>query len=66
MRSHLFLCVLAYDVEWYMRAAWSDLIFTDPNFDKNSQHHQMSDPAMANKHSGENLHGTGVCQFKFT
>jgi transposase len=29
VRSHIFLCVLAYYVEWHMRAAWRPLLFAD-------------------------------------
>jgi hypothetical protein len=29
VRSHIFLCVLAYYVEWHMREAWRPLLFAD-------------------------------------
>ena len=29
MRSHIFLCMLAYYVEWHMREAWRELMFAD-------------------------------------
>ena len=29
VRAHLFLCMLAYYVEWHMREAWAPLMFTD-------------------------------------
>jgi len=29
VRSHIFLCVLAYYVEWHMREAWRSVIFAD-------------------------------------
>jgi transposase len=29
VRTHIFLCMLAYYVEWHMRQAWAPLIFTD-------------------------------------
>ena len=29
VRSHIFLCMLAYYVEWHMREAWRELIFAD-------------------------------------
>jgi transposase len=31
VRSHIFLCMLAYYVEWHMREAWRDLMFADPD-----------------------------------
>jgi hypothetical protein len=29
VRSHIFLCMLAYYVEWHMREAWAELLFAD-------------------------------------
>ena len=29
LRSHIFLCMLAYYVEWHMRDAWRELMFAD-------------------------------------
>jgi transposase len=29
VKAHIFLCMLAYYVEWYMREAWRPLLFTD-------------------------------------
>jgi hypothetical protein len=29
VRSHILLCMLAYDVEWHMREAWRELLFAD-------------------------------------
>ncbi len=29
MRAHIFLCILAYYVEWHMRQAWAPLMFAD-------------------------------------
>jgi transposase len=29
VRAHIFLCLLAYYVEWHLRAAWSSLLFQD-------------------------------------
>ena len=31
VRAHIFLCVLAYYVEWHLRDAWRDLLFADPD-----------------------------------
>ena len=31
VRAHLFLCLLAYYVEWHMREAWRALTFADPD-----------------------------------
>ncbi len=29
VRAHIFICMLAYYVQWHMRQAWSSLLFTD-------------------------------------
>jgi transposase len=29
VRAHILLCMLAYYVEWHMRAAWRELMFAD-------------------------------------
>lgn len=29
VRAHIFLCMLAYYVEWHMRQAWSEMLFAD-------------------------------------
>jgi transposase len=31
VRAHIFLCTLAYYVEWHMREAWRELMFADPD-----------------------------------
>ena len=31
VRAHIFLCVLAYYVEWHMREVWRELLFADEN-----------------------------------
>jgi transposase len=31
VRAHIFLCMLAYYVEWHMREAWRELMFADEN-----------------------------------
>ena len=33
MRAHIFLCVLAYYVEWHMREAWREVMFADTDRD---------------------------------
>jgi transposase len=33
VRAHIFLCMLAYYVEWHMREAWRELMFADEDLD---------------------------------
>ena len=37
VRAHIFLCVLAYYVEWHMRQAWRELLFVDTQLDEKAQ-----------------------------
>ena len=41
VRAHIFLCVLAYDVEWHRRQALAPLLFDDEDLE---QHRQTRDP----------------------
>ena len=34
VRAHIFLCTLACYVEWHMRQAWQQLLFSDPHLDE--------------------------------
>ena len=34
VRSHIFLCMLAYYVEWHMKEAWRELLFSDEEQEK--------------------------------
>ena len=70
VRSHLFLCMLAYYVEWHMREAWSELTFSDhDNHQITETRHPVhpagvSDAALAKKQSKELPDGTDVCKFR--
>ena len=47
VRSHIFLCMLAYYVEWHMRQAWKELMFTD----EDQAAKQVRDPVAPAKRS---------------
>ena len=51
VRSHIFLCMLAYYVEWHMREAWRPLMFTD----QDQQAKQTRDPVAPAKRSAAAL-----------
>jgi hypothetical protein len=38
VRAHIFLCMLAYYVEWHMREAWRELMFADEDQDAKATH----------------------------
>ena len=47
VRAHIFLCMLAYYVEWHMRQAWRELMFTD----EDQAAKQVRDPVAPAKRS---------------
>ena len=47
VRAHIFLCMLAYYVEWHMREAWRELMFADTD----QQAKAMRDPVAPAKRS---------------
>ena len=51
VRAHIFLCLLAYYVEWHLREAWRELMFADPD----QQAKTMRDPVAAAKRSNAAL-----------
>ena len=50
VRAHIFLCMLAYYVEWHMREAWRELLFADPHLDELTE---TRDPVLAASRSSE-------------
>jgi hypothetical protein len=51
VRAHIFLCLLAYYVEWHLRAAWRELMFTDTD----PEAHATRDPVAPAKRSAAAL-----------
>ena len=47
VRGHIFLCMLAYYVEWHMRKALAPLLFEDEELDENRQKRDPVKPAKA-------------------
>jgi Transposase DDE domain len=47
VRAHIFLCMLAYYVEWHMREAWRELMFADEDL----EHKKHRDPVAAAQRS---------------
>lgn len=52
VRAHIFLCMLAYYVEWHMREAWKSLLFTD----EDKEDEKTQDPVAPAKRSDAALH----------
>ena len=46
VRAHVFLCLLAYYVEWHMRQAWAPLLFDDGELPEARTHRDPVAPAM--------------------
>ena len=51
VRAHIFLCMLAYYVEWHMKEAWRELLFSD----EEQQAKKTRDPVAPAKRSAEAL-----------
>jgi transposase len=51
VRAHIFLCMLAYYVEWHMREAWRELLFADEDIESK----RTRDPVAPAKRSPEAL-----------
>ncbi len=45
VRAHIFLCMLAYYVEWHLRRAWSSLLFDDEELEMNRRTRDPVAPA---------------------
>ena len=45
VRAHIFLCMLAWLVEWHMRAAWTPLLFPDPDLEESWKTRDPVEPA---------------------
>jgi transposase len=67
--AHIFLCVLAYYVEWHLRQAWAPLLFED---EQRIEQRNQRDPvlpakpsasALDKKHSHQTAHGLPVHSF---
>ncbi|MCP4874326.1 MAG: IS1634 family transposase [Gammaproteobacteria bacterium] len=69
VRAHLFLCMLAYYVEWYMREAWRPLLFCDEDQEAKSTRDpvapaERSEAAMQKVHTQCLADGTAVHSFQ--
>jgi transposase len=42
VRAHIFLCMLAYYVEWHMREAWRELMFADEDLERKKHRHPIA------------------------
>jgi hypothetical protein len=68
--AHIFLCVLAYYVEWHLRRAWAPLLFEDEQRWEQRQHRdpvgsaQPSISAKQKKQSHETAEGLAVHSFQ--
>jgi transposase/ribosomal protein L35 len=70
VRAHVFLCMLAYYVEWHMREAWAPLLFQDEELTQQRQQRDAVAPAQASpslrrkKSARRNSEGLPVHSFK--
>jgi hypothetical protein len=54
VRAHIFLCTLAYYVEWHMREAWRELLFADEDFEAKKDRDPVA-PAQRSQEALEKL-----------
>jgi transposase len=45
VRAHIFLCMLAYYVEWHLRQSWAPLLYEDEELEKDRAERDPVDPA---------------------
>ena len=69
VRAHIFLCMLAYYVEWHMREAWRPLLFCDEDIEAKAQRDpvvpaERSDAALEKIHSKTLADGTPAHSFQ--
>jgi len=69
VRAHIFLCMLAYYVEWYMIEAWRPLLFCDEDQEAKASRDPVapakrSDKALQKVHTKELDDGSTVFSFK--
>lgn len=69
VRSHIFLCMLAYYVEWHMKEAWRELLFCDEGQEQKKARDpvapaQRSTKALKKVHSKRLEDGTEVNSFR--
>ena len=69
VRAHIFLCMLAYYVEWYMIEAWRPLLFCDEDIEAKASRDPVapakrSEKALRKVHTKQLEDGTTVYSFK--
>ena len=70
VRAHIFLCMLAYYVEWHLRKAWESLLFADEELevDRNQRDPvkpaECSESAEEKKKTKRNANGVEVHSFR--
>src|SRR5260370_32424590 len=60
VRAHIFLCMLAYYVEWHMREAWRELMFADEDLERKKHR----DPVAAAERSEAALYKVATRKLK--
>ena len=70
VRAHIFLCMLAYYVEWHLRRVWAPLLFDDETLAQDRRHRDPVRPAEASasaqhkKHTRQTTEGLEVQSFR--
>ena len=69
VRTHIFLCMLAYYVEWHMREAWRELMFADEDLERKKHRDPVaaagrSEAALEKVHTRKLKDGSTVHSFR--
>jgi hypothetical protein len=69
VRAHIFLCMLAYYVEWHMREAWRELMFADEDLERKKHRDpvaaaERSEPALEKVATRKLKNGSTVHSFR--
>ena len=69
VRTHIFLCMLAYYVEWHMREAWRELMFADEDLERKKHRDPVaaagrSEAALEKVHTRKLKDGSPVHSFR--
>lgn len=59
VKAHMFLCMLAYYVEWHLRSAWAELLYTDEGGSQRRTPVSPVEPSASGLTKKQKAHGKG-------
>ncbi len=58
VKAHMFICMLAYYVEWHLRSAWAELLYTDESGSIRKAPVAPAEPSSVARHEKQRAHST--------